>query len=154
LGFHSQEPGDLTAQSGFTLPTPQGPLVIHPLICNEALLPDRARQGLALTGAELLTNHTNDGWFENSPATDQHAVQIRLRAVELGVPLVRATSTGKSGLYREDGSGGLWGQPMTAATYAFPLEWRPIRTPARSPWVFRLILTGLCLGVLLTWRRP
>lgn len=153
LDFVSQEPGKLSAESGFTLPTPGGPLVVHPLICSEVLLPHRVREGLSLTGASLLSNHTNDGWFDETIATDLHAVQIRLRAVELGVPLVRATSTGKSGLYREDGTGGLWGRPMSEATYAFPLDWRPIRTPARSPWLFRLILGGLVLGVGYTWRR-
>jgi apolipoprotein N-acyltransferase len=148
LGFISQEPGELTAGSSFQFPTPQGPLRAHPLICSEALLADRTRSGVALAGADLLTNHTNDGWFEHSPATDLHAAQIRLRAVETGLPLLRATLTGKSGLFRADGTWELWGEPMTEAAYAFPLHWRPVRTPARGPWPTRVLTALLALTLL------
>ena len=111
------------------------------------------RDGLAAAGGDLLTNHTNDGWFERSVATDLHAAQIRLRAVETGLPLVRATLTGKSGLFREDGSWVLWGGPLTEGAYAFPLQWRPVRTPARAPWLVSALLAVLGTGILLVaWR--
>jgi len=105
LGFISQVPGRLTAQSGFRMETPQGPLVVHPLICSEALIATRVQEGVALTGAELLTNHTNDGWFDRSVATDLHGVQIRLRAAEMGLPMLRTTLTGKSGVFRRTAPG-------------------------------------------------
>jgi apolipoprotein N-acyltransferase len=148
LGFVSQRPGTLTRNSSFRIPTSQGELKVHPLICSEALESDRVQEGLALAGGDLLTNHTNDGWFERSPATDLHAAQIRLRPVEAGIPMVRATLTGKSGLFREDGSWELWGEPMTQATYGIQLRWRPIATPARSPWVQWGLLAGLVLALL------
>jgi len=152
LGFFSQEAGALGPASSFHMPTPQGPLVIHPLICSEALLSERVQDGLRLGGGDLLTNHTNDGWFETGPATDLHAAQIRLRAVETGLPLLRATLTGKSGLFREDGSWELWGRPMSEAAYAVQLRWRPIATPARNPWVLRLAMAALALALLLRLR--
>lgn len=71
----------------------------------------------------------------------------------MGLPLIRTTLTGKSGLFREDGRGELWGASMTEGARAFELTWRPIRTPARSPWLFRLMLAGLVLGAVLSWRR-
>jgi apolipoprotein N-acyltransferase len=145
LGFVSQRAGTLTAASSFQFPTPQGPLKVHPLICSEALMGDRVQAGLALAGGDLLSNHTNDGWFEQSPATDLHAAQIRLRAVETGLPLLRATLTGKSGVFREDGSWVLWGRPMTEAAHGVQLRWRPISTPARNPWVLRCIMAALAL---------
>ena len=145
LGFVSQQPGTLTPHSSFTFPTPQGPLSVHPLICSEALMPGRVQAGLRAAGGDLLTNHTNDGWFDRSPATDLHAAQIRLRAVEAGLPLVRATLTGKSGLFREDGTWELWGQPMSEGAYGVQLRWRPIATPARSPWVLRGCMGALAL---------
>jgi apolipoprotein N-acyltransferase len=148
LGFVSQRPGRLTEDSSFQFPTPQGPLRVHPLLCSEALLSDRVQAGLALAGGDLLTNHTNDGWFEQGPATDLHAAQIRLRAVETGLPLLRATLTGKSGVFREDGSWVLWGRPMTEAAYAVQLRWRPIATPARKPWLLRWFMAGLALVLL------
>ena len=125
---------------------PQGPLRVHPLICSEALRPLRVQAGLALAGADLLSNHTNDGWFERGPATDLHAAQIRLRAVETGLPLLRATLTGKSGVFREDGSWVLWGEPMTEAAYGFTLRWRPVTTPARQPWLLPALMALLALA--------
>lgn len=147
MGILSQEPGTLGPGSSFTFPTPQGPLTVHPLICSEALLENRVAEGLRAGGGDLLTNHTNDGWFDRSVATDLHAAQIRLRAVEAGLPLVRATLTGKSGLFREDGSWELWGEPMTEAAHAFHLSWRPIRTPARYPGLTWILTGVLALGL-------
>ncbi len=149
LGFISQEAGPLTQDCVFEVPSPQGNLRVHPLICSEALMPERARRGLALGRADLLSNHTNDGWFDRSIATDLHAAQIRLRAPELGVPLLRATLSGKSGLFREDGRFELWGEPLSEGAYARELQWRPVHTPARSPWLAPVLMVGLTLGTLL-----
>ena len=151
LGFLSQEPGELSAGSSFSLPTPQGELRVHPLLCSEALIPLRVAKGVDLTGADLLSNHTNDGWFEQTVATDLHAAQIRLRAVEAGVPLLRATLTGKSGIFREDGTWVLWGEPRSEGAYAFSLAWRPRGAPARHPWAIwglLLVLGGAALVML------
>jgi apolipoprotein N-acyltransferase len=98
------------------------------------------QEGLQAAGGDLLVNLTNDGWFDRSAATDLHAAQIRLRAVETGLPMIRATLTGKSGIFREDGTWVLWGEPMTEAVYGLHLTWRPVTTPARSPWTQRIIL--------------
>lgn len=154
LGFVSAVAGRLTPESVFTMATPKGPLRIHPLICSEALIASRVQHGVVLTGSELLTNHTNDGWFDASVATDLHAVQIRLRAVETGLPMLRSTLTGKSGVFREDGSWALWGAPMTEAAHAFTLRWRPVHTPARSAWIQRGLLGGMGIAsLLLAFRR-
>lgn len=126
----------------------------HPVICSEALDSGRVREGLALAGGDLITNHTNDGWFDRSVATDLHAAQIRLRAVETGLPLLRATLTGKSGLFREDGTWALWGEPLTEGAYAFSLRWRPVKTPARAPWLTPALLGLLAAGALLMAARP
>ena len=149
MGFVSQEAGPLEEGCAFEVPSPAGAIRVHPLICSEALLPQRTRRGFALGRADLLSNHTNDGWFDRSIATDLHAVQIRLRAVELGVPLLRATLTGKSGLFREDGRFDLWGAPLSEGAYAMTLAWRPVRTPARSAWLPPLLAAGMGLGALL-----
>jgi apolipoprotein N-acyltransferase len=154
LDWHSQEPGELGPRSSFGFDTPQGPLRVHPLICSEAMDGSRVQRGLATAGGELLSNHSNDGWFERSIATDLHGAQIRLRAVETGLPLVRATLTGKSGLFREDGSWALWGEARSEAAYAFTLRWRPIQTPARHAVLGSLWLSLLGIGtMLLAWRR-
>ena len=154
MGFISQEAGRLTEGCAFTVPSPSGALRVHPLICSEALMPERTRRGLALGQADLLSNHTNDGWFDRSIATDLHAAQIRLRAPELGVPLLRATLSGKSGVFREDGHFELWGEPLSEGAYAVELRWRAIHTPARSAWLLVLLAGGLALGLVLVGWGP
>jgi apolipoprotein N-acyltransferase len=154
LGFESQEGGELNEHSSFAFTTPQGELKVHPIICSEALDSRRVQDGLALAGGELLTNHTNDGWFEHSIATDLHAAQIRLRAVEAGLPMLRSTLTGKSGVFREDGSWSTWGEPMTEGAYALSLTWRPVQTPGRAPWLIPFLAGALGLTtVLVAWRK-
>jgi apolipoprotein N-acyltransferase len=74
---------------------------IGPLICYEALFP------LDLVhGAErprLLINVTNDGWFGNTTGPRQHLHQTRVRAVEEGLPIVRAANNGISAVIDPNG---------------------------------------------------
>ncbi len=167
MEVRSQEPGTLSPESAFVIPdvtelpgelasvaiqTPKD-LRVHPLICSEALLPWRAREGAVISHADLLTNHTNDNWFERSPATYLHVAQIRLRSVELGRPMVRATLGGASGLFKEDGHFELWSGPRTQGAWAFELAWKPVATPARSAWLFWILLWGSGgAALVLSWR--
>ncbi|MEQ1712151.1 MAG: apolipoprotein N-acyltransferase [Hyphomicrobium sp.] len=71
------------------------------LICYEAIFPaavvqDRERP-------QFLVNVTNDGWFGNTTGPRQHFHQSRIRAVEEGLPLVRAANNGISAVI--DGQG-------------------------------------------------
>jgi len=87
-------PGGFTpAESRRALAIPGLPPVAA-TICYEAIfpgavLPDGPRPSLIL-------NVTNDAWFGLTPGPYQHFAQARLRAVEEGLPLVRAANTGIS----------------------------------------------------------
>jgi apolipoprotein N-acyltransferase len=69
---------------------------VGPLICYEVIFPGQVTD--SAVRPRWLLNVTNDGWFGTSSGPYQHFVSARLRAVEEGLPLVRAANTGISGL--------------------------------------------------------
>src|SRR5262249_54611941 len=72
----------------------EGAPAVLPLICYEIIFPDEAVPQGERPG--WLLNVTNDGWFGNSSGPYQHFQQARVRAIEQGLPLVRAANTGIS----------------------------------------------------------
>jgi apolipoprotein N-acyltransferase len=83
-------PGVITITKG-----PGRELRLGPLICFEDTVPALSRAAVR-AGAGLLVLMTNDAWFNGSIEPVQHLSQSVFRAVENGVPLVRAANSGVS----------------------------------------------------------
>ena len=99
-------PGGFEAGSGRRILRVPGLPDAMPLICYEAIFP--IELGSLVSSAERpgwLLNLTDDVWFGLTPGPYQHFAQARLRAIELGLPLVRDANSGISavldGLGRE-----------------------------------------------------
>lgn len=87
-------------------PDPQRPLLLAGQkvavnICYEDLFPDQIARGAQ--EATVLVNLSNTAWFGHSLAQPQHLQISRMRAVETGRPMLRATNTGMTAHVTPDG---------------------------------------------------
>jgi apolipoprotein N-acyltransferase len=85
--------GFIPGQQRRALEIPHAPRAL-PLICYEAIFPGNVAARDDRPG--WIVNLTNDGWFGFSTGPYQHLQQARLRAIEEGLPMVRAANTGIS----------------------------------------------------------
>jgi apolipoprotein N-acyltransferase len=65
------------------------------LICNEAMLPEVARDRVR-DGAEILVSPSNDSWISGRAFAEHMLAVVALRAVEYGRYVVRASTAGPS----------------------------------------------------------
>ena len=94
-------PGGFQAGAGRRLMTVPGLPPVAAIVCYEAIfsgevVPDAP--GTPASRPGLLLNVTNDSWFGHTAGPYQHLAQARLRAIEEGLPLVRAATTGISAI--------------------------------------------------------
>lgn len=102
-GLAASEGGGFSrgADASGTLMTLPGVGHALPLICYEGIFAHIVNRAAGRPRVLLLV--TNDAWFGNLSGPYQHLAQGRLRAIEQGVPMVRAANTGISAMI--DGRG-------------------------------------------------
>lgn len=129
------------------LTLPGGP-TFYPLICYEAIFPQEIGDGALATSA--LLNVTNDAWFGNTPGPYQHFQQAQVRAVENGIPLIRAANSGISAMVDARGAvvSGLSYNEKGFLDTILPGKEPLMVAPAQRRWIFRLLaLLGLTVAL-------
>jgi apolipoprotein N-acyltransferase len=133
---------------------------VQPLICYESLFPGFTRQGAMLEGAraDWIVNVSNDAWFGRTSGPWQSLNLASYRAIEEGLPMVRATPTGVSAVVDA------YGRPLTGALLplgAFGVIDAPLPPPLPETPFGRFgdtafwILMGLSASALIpAMRRP
>lgn len=88
-----------------------------------------AEQLYAMHDASLLVNVSNDAWFGDSIAPHQHLEIARMRALEVGRYVIRATNTGISAFIGPDGRVLKSGPQFQAVAVTMSVEPRKGSTP-------------------------
>ena len=147
LGFRKvvDTPGSFVPGSGPRTITLPGGLRAGLTICYEAIFPDRLVD--EADRPQLIVNVTNDGWFGRSTGPWQHLAQARLRAIEQGLPVVRAANTGISAVIDPYGHTLRMLPLMEKGVVDSPLPVALSATPyARFGDSWLLILTGFAVS--------
>jgi len=109
-------------------------VTMMPSICYEAIQPEDTRESSLITPRpQVILNLTNDVWFGEIGAPRQHLMVQLNRAVELRMPLIRATNSGISAFINDRGeitertgimeAGTLEGVVSIRSVWSFYREW-------------------------------
>lgn len=127
-------------------------LALGMLICYESIFPELAQKRVE-QGATVLVNISNDGWFGDTSAPEQHLQLAALRAVEQNRWLLRGTNTGISCIVDNAGRivlrGGQFREQVTAgqAWTLTKTTWFHVCAPWIPPGALCCTLLLLCVPV-------
>ena len=109
----------------------------------------------ALPAATVLANVSDDAWFGHYIAPRQHLTIARMRALETGRPLLRATNTGVTAIIGAHGRVQAEAPPFQVAALTGEIQPRRGMTPyartGNAPVVI-LIVVMLAAGGFFAWR--
>lgn len=122
-------------------------LTYSPLICYEILFPGKAVQ--SSDKPDFIVNVTNDAWYGNSAGPHQHLVKAQFRAIEEGLPVLRAANTGVSAIIDANGR-------ISGNTKTFTQEVLSMKLPQKNSGIsvheytslFLFPIIPLCLLIL------
>lgn len=146
----TQLPGGFSAGTERATLRLDGLPALSPLICYEIIFP-----GAVVEEGDRpawILNITNDAWFGHTPGPYQHLLQARVRAVEEGLPVVRAANTGISAVIDPHGrlvhSLGLGESGVIDAALPEAADPPPYARAGDLPFAAALLLSlgGLLLG--------
>jgi apolipoprotein N-acyltransferase len=135
---------------------------VIPSICFEDTV-GRLERKFVRPGPQVIVNVTNDGWFKESEAAEQHFHNAIFRAIELRRPMIRCANTGVSAAVSPtgatlakivDGSGSHFTNGSVLAEVPVPLRPAFSLYALVGDWpVIGLGLAGLGLGFATRRRR-
>lgn len=150
-----------TAKAGYGYSAGPGPRLMDtgaaglalPLICYEAIFPRDLRTDVR---PDWLLQLTNDAWFGTFSGPQQALAQARFRAIEAGLPMVRAANTGISAVI--DAHGGIRAAiPLgTAGAFTTALPGAMPMTPYMrygEGFIIGILIILLLLGLILSRTR-
>ncbi len=138
-------------------PEKQKPLFIKdhrvaPYICYEVVYPDfLVRQ---MNNAELLLTVSNDAWFGRSIGPKQHFQMARMRALETGRELIRATGTGTTAVIDARGRVSQRIAPFEKGVLSATVKGRQGSTPFMQLGSWPVWLLCFLLVAIAAWTRP
>lgn len=163
VGFRSlvHMPDDFTAGPRAQPIAPWGIPAVQVLICYEALFPGVTSTGAARAGLRpaWILNPSNDAWFGEGSGPLQHLNIASYRAIEEGLPIVRATPTGVSavidayGRIRPGERLGLGRLGVIDAPLPPAIEKTAFSRWGDAPFGLMVLLSGL-VGLAYRVRRP
>lgn len=126
-------------------------------IFGEELLASLREEGPDKSGASILVNVSNLGWFGDSWALRQHWQMARMRAIETSRPVLRATNTGITGAIGPTGESLAQLPALVAGVIDVVIQGRTGLTPyARfGNWPVLLLCAALlALALVQSKRKP
>ncbi|MBP6104746.1 MAG: apolipoprotein N-acyltransferase [Gammaproteobacteria bacterium] len=122
-------------------------LRLNPLICYEIAFPEQVRH--TLRNADAIINVSEDGWFGRSLGPHQHLQIARMRALETGRTVLRATTSGLTAIIDPFGHIVAQAPPFKATVLSGTFHAMRGTTPWIRGGLWPLVLIvglGLCLS--------